>query len=209
MVTLQKSEKRKDHSNRVKITLKTSENHSKASENHSEESKNYSKRVTFTFWGELTEGQLETKELSLCELPQKVKFTLLEWFSLFLEWFSLTLEWFSLVLRAIFTRLEWFLHFSLFWRVTISLFYIKRVREPPLKKSWIGFHVAPFIKPLFHRNFWIISTPYVKKTVSQRNFQWNLSQIRNLCVLNTAEIKFGWFYFCASLGANDFFPPPC
>ena len=35
MVTLQKSEKRKDHSNRVKTTLKMSENHSKASENHS------------------------------------------------------------------------------------------------------------------------------------------------------------------------------
>ena len=44
MVTLQKSEKRKDHSNRVKITLKTS----------------------------------TTKELSLSELPQKVKVTLLE-----------------------------------------------------------------------------------------------------------------------------------
>ena len=51
MVTLQKSEKRKGHSNRVKITLKTSENHSKASENHSEESENHFKRVTFTFWG--------------------------------------------------------------------------------------------------------------------------------------------------------------
>ena len=43
--------KRKDHSNQVKITLKMSENHSKASENHSEESENHSKRVTFTFWG--------------------------------------------------------------------------------------------------------------------------------------------------------------
>ena len=49
MVTLQKSEKRKDHSNRVKISLKTSENHSKSSENHSEISENHSKRVTFTF----------------------------------------------------------------------------------------------------------------------------------------------------------------
>ena len=88
MVTLQQSEKHKKHSNRVKFTLKTSENYS--------------------------EGQLETKELSLCELPQKVKFTLLEWFSLFLEWFSLTLEWFSLVLRAIFTRLEWFYTFHSF-----------------------------------------------------------------------------------------------
>ena len=98
MVTLQKSEKRKDHSNRVKITLKTSENHSKASENHSEESENHSKRVTFTFWGsslrdssleslqksdfhflgELTDGQLFCFELSLSELPQKVKVTLLE-----------------------------------------------------------------------------------------------------------------------------------
>ena len=76
MVTLQKSEMRKDHSNRVKITLKTSENHSKARENHSEESENHSKN--FHFFGELTEGQLETKELSLSELPQKVKVTLLE-----------------------------------------------------------------------------------------------------------------------------------
>ena len=89
MVTLQKSEKRKDHSNRVKITLKTSENHSKASENHSEESENHSKRVAFTFLGELTEGQLETKELSLSKFPKKVKVTLLEWFSLSSEWFSL------------------------------------------------------------------------------------------------------------------------
>ena len=67
----------------------------------------------FHFLGKLTEGQFFCFELSLCALPQKVKFTL-EWFSLFLEWFSLTLEWFSLVLRAIFTRLERFLHFSLF-----------------------------------------------------------------------------------------------
>ena len=48
-------------------------------------------------------------------------------FSFYFEWFSLTLEWFSLVLRVIFTRLECFLRFSLYWRVTISLFYIKRV----------------------------------------------------------------------------------
>ena len=71
MVTLQQSEKHKKHSNRVKITLKTSENHSEVSENHSKKSENH-------FLGEHTEGQLETKELSLCELPQKVKFTLLE-----------------------------------------------------------------------------------------------------------------------------------
>ena len=51
MVTLQKSEKRKKHSNRVKITLKTSKNHSKASENHSKERENRSKRVNFTFLG--------------------------------------------------------------------------------------------------------------------------------------------------------------
>ena len=76
----------------------------------------------FHFLAELTEGQLETKELSLSELPKKVKVTLLEWFSLSSEWFSLALEWFSLVLRVIFTRLEWSLRFSLFWRVTISLF---------------------------------------------------------------------------------------
>ena len=51
MVTLQKSAKRKNHSNRVKITLKKSENHSKASENRSKESENHSKRVNFTSWG--------------------------------------------------------------------------------------------------------------------------------------------------------------
>ena len=65
MVTLQKSEKRKDHSNRVKITLKTSANHSKASENHFEESENHSKRVTFTFWGSsLRDSSKQIKELS-------------------------------------------------------------------------------------------------------------------------------------------------
>ena len=46
----------------VKITPKKSENHSN--------------RVNFTFLGKLTEGPLETNELSLSELPQKVKFTL-------------------------------------------------------------------------------------------------------------------------------------
>ena len=96
MVTLQKSGKRKNPSNRVKITLKKSENHSKASENRSKESENHSKRVNFTSWGKLAEGQLFCFELSLYELPQEVKFTLLEWFSLSLERFSLALEWFSL-----------------------------------------------------------------------------------------------------------------
>ena len=74
------------------------------------------------FGGAHTEGQLFCFELSLSELPKKVKVTLLEWFSLSSEWFSLALEWFSLILRVIFTRLEWSLRFSLFWRVTISLF---------------------------------------------------------------------------------------
>ena len=48
--TLQKSGKREKHSNRVKITLKTSKNHSKASENHSKEREN-SNRANFTFLG--------------------------------------------------------------------------------------------------------------------------------------------------------------
>ena len=61
MVTLQQSEKRKKHSNRVKITLKTSENHSKVSENHSKKSENHSNRVNLTLRGS---AQLETKELS-------------------------------------------------------------------------------------------------------------------------------------------------
>ena len=68
--------------------------------------------------------------------PQKVKFTLLEWFLLFLEWFSLTSEWFSLVLRVIFTPLECFLRFSLYWRVTIHSFYIKR--KGPWTNTWLG-----------------------------------------------------------------------
>ena len=71
MVTLQKSGKRKNHSNRVKITLKKSENHSKASENRSKESENHSKRVNFTSWGKLAEGQLFCFELSLYELPPR------------------------------------------------------------------------------------------------------------------------------------------
>ena len=69
MVTLRKSGKRKTHSdsNRVKITLKKSENHSKVSENRSKESENHSKRVNFTSWGKLAEGQLFCFELSLYE----------------------------------------------------------------------------------------------------------------------------------------------
>ena len=72
MGTLQKSGKAfyKNHSNRVKITLKKSENHSKASENRSKESENHSKRVNFTSWGKLAEGQLFCFELSL-ELPPR------------------------------------------------------------------------------------------------------------------------------------------
>ena len=100
---------------RVKITPKESENHSK--------------RVNFTSWGKLAEVQLFCFELSLYELPQEVKFTLLEWFSLSLERFSLALEWFSLFLRVIFTRLEWFLRFPIFWRVTISLFLHEESRS--------------------------------------------------------------------------------
>ena len=75
MVTLQKSEKRKDHSNRVKITLKTSENHSKASENHSEESENHSKRVTFTFWGS---SLRDSSFVSSCPSVVLTLFTLLK-----------------------------------------------------------------------------------------------------------------------------------
>ena len=60
MVTLQKSEKRKDHSNRVKITLKTSENHSKASEKLLLLWREWEslQKSDFHFLGELTEGQL-------------------------------------------------------------------------------------------------------------------------------------------------------
>ena len=51
MVTLLKSERCKNHSYRVKITFKMSENHSKANENHSKKSENYSKRANLTFGG--------------------------------------------------------------------------------------------------------------------------------------------------------------
>ena len=71
MVALQKSEKRKDHSNRVKITLKTSENHSKASENHSEESENHSKGVTFTFWGSSLRDSSKQKSCPSVSSPKK------------------------------------------------------------------------------------------------------------------------------------------
>ena len=73
------------------------------------------------FWGggTLTEGQPKTKELSLSKLPQKVKFTLLKWLSLncFRMIFTCFVSDFHLV-RVDFTL-------SLFYRVTISLFYIK------------------------------------------------------------------------------------
>ena len=51
MVTLQKSEKCKNHSTLIewKITLITSENHSKASKNHSKKSENHSKSEAH--WG--------------------------------------------------------------------------------------------------------------------------------------------------------------
>ena len=60
--------KRENHSNRIKITLKTGEIHFKASENHS-------KRVKFIFW-KRTDGLLICFELHLCECPQKVISTL-------------------------------------------------------------------------------------------------------------------------------------
>ena len=63
MVTLQKSEKRKDHSNRVKITLKTSDNESFQSEWESLQREWESvQKSDFHLLGELTEGQLETKQ---------------------------------------------------------------------------------------------------------------------------------------------------
>ena len=52
MVTLQKSGKRKNHSNRMKITLKKSENHSKASENHSKREWKSLQKSEFHFFGE-------------------------------------------------------------------------------------------------------------------------------------------------------------
>ena len=77
MVTLQKSEKRKNHSNRVKITLKTCE------KSFQSEWKSLQKSEFHFFFWESTEGQLFCSELSFFELPKKVKFTLLEWFSIF------------------------------------------------------------------------------------------------------------------------------
>ena len=68
MVTLNRVkiiERCKKHSKRVKITPKTSQNHSQnecksiqKESGSSKKSENHSTRVNFTFWGKLTEGQL-------------------------------------------------------------------------------------------------------------------------------------------------------
>ena len=75
MVSLQKSEKRKNYSYQVKIILQVKFIPKRVSIT--------AKRVKITpkelkpLLGELTEGKLKTKELSLCEIPKKVKLTLL------------------------------------------------------------------------------------------------------------------------------------
>ena len=76
MVTLQLSEKHKKHSNQVKITLKTSENHSEVSENHSKKSENHSNRVNFTLRGSAQRDSSKQKSCpSVSFPPPKVKFT--------------------------------------------------------------------------------------------------------------------------------------
>ena len=87
MVTLQKSEKYKNHSNRVKIAPKQVKITLKRVK--------ITQKSEFHFLG-VTKGQLKTRELSLSGLPKKMKFTLLEWFLLALEWFSLIWELFLL-----------------------------------------------------------------------------------------------------------------
>ena len=119
MVTLQKSGKRKIHSNRVKITLKKSENHSKASENRSKESHNHSKRVNFTSLGELIEGRLETKELSLRELPPRSE---IHSFGVIFTLFGAIFTRFGMIFALFegdFHSIRVVFMFSLFWRVTI------------------------------------------------------------------------------------------
>ena len=99
MIILQKSEKLKNNSNRVEITAKTSENHFKASEN------NYHS-VIFP------------------QIPQKSE-TLFHsfWSDFHSLWNDFHSFWESFSLGESFVGLR----FSLLWRVTISLFYIKRV----------------------------------------------------------------------------------
>ena len=70
MATLQKSKKCRNYSNQVKIIP--------------------------LFWGKLTEGQLETKELSRSELPKKWNWLYLSDFHSLWNDFHLFWEWFSL-----------------------------------------------------------------------------------------------------------------
>ena len=61
----------------MKITLKTSENHSKVSENHSKKSENDSNRVNFTFWGS---SQRESSFVSSCpSVRSPLKWNSLYW----------------------------------------------------------------------------------------------------------------------------------
>ena len=98
----------KNQSKQVKIAPKTSENHSKKRVIFPERVKSF-QMSDFRFMRKLTEIQLETKELS-----QRKK-----WNSLFWSDFhsggggNSFFGWFSLILGVIFTRLKWFLHFSM------------------------------------------------------------------------------------------------
>ena len=100
---IKRVKKCKNHSNRVKIALKTNENQSKVSENHSKKSENHSNRVNFTFWGS---SQRDGSFVSSCpSVRSPLKWNSLYWsdfhsfwsdfhslwndFHSFWEWFSL------------------------------------------------------------------------------------------------------------------------
>ena len=73
MVTLQKSERREKHSNRVKITLKTGAYHSKVNESHSKKEWTSLQKREFYFFKEAHVYQLETKKKTNKQTKTKTK----------------------------------------------------------------------------------------------------------------------------------------
>ena len=119
----------------MKITLKTSENHSKVSENHSikRKSEHHSNRVNFTFWGS---SQRDSSFISSCPSVRSP----LKWNSLYVIFtlFGVIFTHFGMI----FTRFESDFHSVRVFLTIFTLlksnhaahsFYIKRVltRRPP------------------------------------------------------------------------------
>ena len=147
MVTLQKSGKRKNHSNRVKITLKKSENHSKASENFSKESENNPKE-----WISLLGGAHRGTARNERAVPQRASPK--KWNSLF---------WIFTLFGAIFTRFGTI--FTLFEgdfhliRVVFMLSTLLKSNHFTLftLREYFSNKVSDWFNGMIHHSFWPIS----------------------------------------------------